>query len=154
MSAVRIVHMGLGPIGQAVARQVAQCRAFKIVGAIDVDPAKAGRDVGLVIGLARRLGITVQENAAATLRSAKPDIVVHCTSSSLARVMPELEAILAAKSAIVSTTEELVYPYHAHRRQATGARRRPSTDWPGVRESRCPEPVSTRAWRWTGCRYC
>jgi len=119
MSAIRIVHMGLGPIGQAVARQVAQCRAFKIVGAIDVDPAKAGRDVGLVIGLARRLGITVQENAAGTLRSAKPDIVVHCTSSSLARVMPELEAILAAKSAIVSTTEELVYPYHAHRRQAT-----------------------------------
>ena len=118
MPAVRVVHMGLGPIGQAIARQVAQSRGFKIVGAIDVDPLKAGRDAGLVIGLASRLGVAVQDSVAAALRAAKPDVVVHCTSSSLTRVMPELEAILAARSAIVSTTEELVYPYYAHRRQA------------------------------------
>ena len=43
---------------------------------------------------------------------------MHCTSSSLKKVMPEFEAILKAKAAVVSTTEELAYPGYTHIRQA------------------------------------
>ena len=46
--AIRVMHFGLGPIGTAVARQVATRRGFKVVGAVDIDPEKAGRDVGIV----------------------------------------------------------------------------------------------------------
>ena len=41
---------------------------FKIVGAIDVDPAKVGRDLGDVAGLTRRLGVKVQGDAAKALQ--------------------------------------------------------------------------------------
>jgi 4-hydroxy-tetrahydrodipicolinate reductase len=113
-----VLHFGLGPIGAAIARQIAGRPGFKIVGAIDVDPAKNGRDLGDVIGLGRSLRVRVRADAAQALESARPDVAVHCTSSSIQRVMPQLETILEAKAAIVSTTEELAYPYYAHARHA------------------------------------
>jgi hypothetical protein len=118
MPNIRVMHFGLGPIGAAVARQIAGRRGLQIVGAIDVDPAKTGRDIGDVIGLNRRMNLRVHENAAKALKSAKPHIVVHCTSSSIKKVMPELETILKAKAAVVSTTEELSYPGYTHIRNA------------------------------------
>jgi hypothetical protein len=118
MATIRVLHFGLGPIGASIAKQIAQRPGFTIVGAIDVDSAKVGRDLSEVAGLEKRLGIKVQSDAAKTLKSAKPHVVVHCTSSSLEQVMPQLEAILAFKAAIVSTTEELAYPFRMHERHA------------------------------------
>jgi 4-hydroxy-tetrahydrodipicolinate reductase len=118
MSAIRVLHFGLGPIGSAIVRQIAVRPGFKIVGAVDVDPEKSGRDLARVAGLKSRLGVAVQADAAKALRSAKPDVVVHCTSSSFARVAPQLETMLAAKTAVVSTTEELAYPWRTDARLA------------------------------------
>jgi 4-hydroxy-tetrahydrodipicolinate reductase len=114
MSDIRVMHFGLGPIGSAVVRQTATRPGFTIVGGIDVDPSKAGRDLGEVAGLQRRLGVTVREHAADAIASAKPDVVVHCTGSSLTTVMPQLQIILQAHCAVVSTTEELSYPARTH----------------------------------------
>src|SRR5512133_2008598 len=33
---IRVMHVGLGPIGAAVVRQVAERRGFRIVGAVDI----------------------------------------------------------------------------------------------------------------------
>ena len=117
MPKIRVLHFGLGPIGAAVAQQIAERPGFTIVGALDIDPAKTGRDLGQVIG-SKRIGVKVQSDAAKTLKAARPDVVVHCTSSSLVRVMPQLEGIIKAKAAIVSTTEELAYPFRTNRREA------------------------------------
>ena len=80
MPDIKVMHYGLGPIGAAIVKQVAARPGFKIVGAIDIDPAKIGRDVGDVVGLPRRVGAKVSDDAAKALKSAKPDIVVLCTS--------------------------------------------------------------------------
>jgi 4-hydroxy-tetrahydrodipicolinate reductase len=112
------MHFGLGPIGAAIAKQVATRSGFKIVGAIDIDPAKIGRDLGDIVGLPRRIGVKVSGDAAKALKSSKPDVVVLCTSSSIKKVLPQIEGILKTKTAIVSTTEELSYPSYTHVRQA------------------------------------
>src|SRR5215210_5087992 len=117
-TAIRVMHFGLGPIGAAIVKQVAARPGFKIVGAIDIDPAKVGRDLGDVVGLSKRLGAKVSAEPGKALKSAKPDVVVLCTSSSVKQVMPQLETILKAKVAIVSTTEELSYPGYTHIRLA------------------------------------
>src|SRR5215207_5579490 len=114
MSAIRVMPFGLGPIGALVATQIAQRPGFKIVGGIDIDPAKIGRDVGEVIGLTRRLGSKVSAQAGKALRAASPDVVVLCTSSSVAAVLPQIETVLKAKIPIISTTEELAYPGYTH----------------------------------------
>jgi 4-hydroxy-tetrahydrodipicolinate reductase len=112
------MHFGLGPIGAAIVKQVAQRPGFKIVGGIDIDPAKVGRDLGDVVGLTRRLGVKVSGDAARALKHAKPDVVMLCTASSIKKVMPQIETILKSKTPIVSTTEELSYPGYTHIRQA------------------------------------
>jgi hypothetical protein len=118
MPTIRVMHYGLGPIGAAIARQIAQRPGFKIVGGIDIDPAKEGRDLGDVVGHKKRLGVTVSSDAKKALKTAKPDVVVLCTSSSIKKVMPQIEEILKTKTPIVSTTEELSYPGYTHIRQA------------------------------------
>jgi 4-hydroxy-tetrahydrodipicolinate reductase len=115
---IRTLHIGLGPIGAAVARQCAARRGFAVAGAVDIDPAKAGRDLGEVIGLGRKLRVTVMDDIARAIKAAKPDAALLCTSSSLAKVMPQIEAVLKLKVPIVSTTEELAYPAGRNRRLA------------------------------------
>ena len=115
---IRVLHFGLGPIGAAIVKQVAARPGFKAVGGVDIDPAKTGRDLGDVAGLTQRLGVKVWSDAQKALKKLKPDVVVLCTSSSIKKVMPQIEAILKAKKPIVSTTEELSYPGYTHIRQA------------------------------------
>jgi hypothetical protein len=115
---IRVLHFGLGPIGVGVVKQVASRKGFKIVGAVDIDPGKVGRDLGAVAGLGRDLRIKVSNDARKALKASKPDVVVLCTSSSLKRVLPQIETILRAKVPIVSTTEELAYPTKANMKYA------------------------------------
>jgi hypothetical protein len=110
MATIRVMHYGLGPIGAAIVRQVAARRGFRIVGGIDIDPVKAGRDLGDVCEVGRKLNVKVSSDAARAIKTAKPDVVVLCTSSSLKKVLPQIEGILKARVPIVSTTEELSYP--------------------------------------------
>jgi hypothetical protein len=107
---IRVLHYGLGPIGAAVVRQVGARRGFRIVGAVDIDPAKAGRDLGEVANVGRALRVKVSNDARKAIKATRPDVVVLCTQSSMKKVMPQIETILKLKVPIVSTTEELAYP--------------------------------------------
>lgn len=118
MPSIRVLSFGLGPIGVGVAKQLAERPGFKIVGAVDIDPAKVGRDIAEFVGARRKLGVKVSDNAVKTIRATRPDVVVLCTSSSVKGLMPQLETILKTKTPIVSTTEELSYPGYTHVRQA------------------------------------
>ena len=106
---------GLGPIGAAVARQIASRKGFQIVGAVDIDRAKVGLDLGDVIGLDKKLKVRVTNDVAGAIKGGKPDVAVLCTSSSLKNIMPQIEGVLKKKVAIVSTTEELSYPVGKNR---------------------------------------
>ncbi len=109
------MHVGLGPIGAGIVRQVAARKGFTIVGAVDIDPAQTGRDLGDVCEAGRALRVKVTDDLARSIRASRPDVAVLCTSSSLKSVWPEFETVLKLKVPIVSTTEELAYPVKSHR---------------------------------------
>jgi 4-hydroxy-tetrahydrodipicolinate reductase len=111
---IRVIQYGIGPIGASIARLMRHKPFLEIVGAIDSDPRKAGRDLGEVVGAADApWGVLVSADAAPVL--AKPaDIVIHSTSSYLTSVMDQLLACVAAGLCIVSTCEELSYPFRKH----------------------------------------
>jgi hypothetical protein len=115
---IRVIHFGLGPIGAGVVRQVAGRKGFKIVGAVDIDPAKAGRDLGDVAGVGRRLKVKVSDDARKAIKASKPHVAILCTNSSLKEVLPQIESIVKLKVPIVSTTEELAYPTKGNMRYA------------------------------------
>jgi 2,4-diaminopentanoate dehydrogenase len=111
---IRVLQYGVGPIGASIARLMRQKAALEIVGAIDKDPAKAGRDLGEVADATDApWGVTVAADSARLL--AKPvDVVIHSTSSYLPSVMEQLLECLGAGCCVVSTCEELAYPYRKH----------------------------------------
>lgn len=111
----RVMLMGLGPIGAGVARQLHSRRNFRIVAAVDIDPAKVGSDLADVVDLGKRTGVRVEPDPVAAIRRARPEVAVLCTSSSLETVWPQIETVLGRRVPIVSTTEELAYPYRTHR---------------------------------------
>jgi hypothetical protein len=111
---IRAIQYGCGPIGVSIARLMHEKKAIEIVGAIDNDPAKAGRDLGELAGAADApWGVKISGDAEEVLGKSA-DIVIHSTSSSLPKVMDQLLACLDAQACIVSTCEELSYPYRTY----------------------------------------
>jgi 4-hydroxy-tetrahydrodipicolinate reductase len=115
---IRIIQYGLGPIGSAVARHVVERGGLKLVGGVDIDPAKAGKDLGLVIGLGQPLGCVVTEKLSQTLAQTPADVVLHTTSSYFELFMDQIIEILQTGLDIVSTAEELSFPWLANAEQA------------------------------------
>lgn len=118
MAIIKVLHVGLGPIGAAVVRQVAARKGLRIVGAVDIDAAKVGRDLGEVAGVGRKLNVKVMADLRKAIKAAKPDVAVLCTSSALRAVVPQFEEVLKLKVPIVSTTEELAFPTSGNNRWA------------------------------------
>src|SRR5262245_25771365 len=61
--AINVMLYGLGPIGAAVAGQIAARKGFRISGGIDTDPAKIGRDLGDVAGMGRQMKVRITNDA-------------------------------------------------------------------------------------------
>jgi 2,4-diaminopentanoate dehydrogenase len=111
---VRAIQYGIGPIGASILKLMREKEAIEIIGAIDTDPAKVGKDLGEVVGASDApWGIKVSGDAAGILEQSA-DVVMHTTSSSLPKVMEQLLAAMEVGSCIVSTCEELSYPYRTH----------------------------------------
>lgn len=107
---IPVALYGLGAIGLEVARAALARPGIRIVAAIDVDPTKVGQDLGHLCGL-EPAGVIVREDAR-DLADAR--VVVHTTGSFLADVAPQLFELLDMGLRIVSSTEELAYPYLRH----------------------------------------
>jgi 4-hydroxy-tetrahydrodipicolinate reductase len=111
---IRAIQYGIGPIGASIAMLLREKKSIEIIGAIDKDPAKVGRDLGEVVGATDApWGVKVSNNAEEVLSQAA-DIVMHTTSSSLEKVADQLIECLKAGSCVVSTCEELAYPYRTN----------------------------------------
>jgi len=111
---IRVIQYGVGPIGASIARLMREKAAIEIIGAIDTDPAKVGKDLGEVVGASDApWGVKVSGDAASILEQSA-DVVMHTTSSSLPKVMDQLLAAMEVGSCIVSTCEELSYPYRTY----------------------------------------
>jgi hypothetical protein len=111
-SKIRVVSFGVGVIGREVVRHIIKKQTWiELVGALDNDPKKVGRDLGDVVGLGKELGITISNDPKALFSDTKVDVVIHTTSSHFAEVCPQLEGIVGYGVDVVSSCEELSYPY-------------------------------------------
>ena len=111
---IRAIQYGIGPIGASIVKLLKEKESVDVVGAIDADPAKIGRDLADVVGASDGpWGVKVSGDARGVLDQSA-DVVMHTTSSSLPKVMDQLLACLDVGSCVVSTCEELSYPYRTH----------------------------------------
>ncbi len=111
---IRVIQFGLGPIGGLMVRHVLEREGLELVGSVDVDPAKAGKDLGDVIGLGRRLDMQVCARLPEMLAKNRAEVVLHTTNSYFDLFKSQIIEILEAGLDVVSTSEELSFPWIAH----------------------------------------
>ena len=111
MEKLRLVLYGVGAIGSQIAKFLLEKEGVEIVGAIDVAKEKVGKDLGEVLALGRRLGVTVSDDPETVLSKVEARVVVHTTTSFLKQAYPQIAKAIEHGVNVVSTCEELSYPY-------------------------------------------
>ena len=108
---INVIVYGLGSIGMEVARALLEKDDLEIVAAVDKDVAKVGMDVGKLIGWGKEMGIRVSDGLGDISKTANPYLVLHTTASSFKDVYPQLSELAEAGMDVVSSSEELSFPY-------------------------------------------
>ena len=110
---LRILHVGLGPLGLRIVRDLHASGRGVVVAAVDPAPQLHGRPLAALVP-----GSDPAVVIAPDLESIDPrlrlDAAIVTTVSDLTAAAPTFRAILARGLAVVSTCETLVHPWTAH----------------------------------------
>ncbi len=111
MEKINVIIYGCGVMGQRVAEALLDKESFEIVGAVDIAPELVGKDLGEVIDAQKELGVKIESDADALLSRTNAQAVVLTTTSHLGSVLPQISQCVNAGLNVVSTCEELSYPW-------------------------------------------
>ena len=111
MEKIKVISYGMGAVGGLIAKFLLEKEGVEIVGVVDVAKDKVGKDLGEVLGLKQKVGMKISENLESVLKKTKADIAIHTTSSFLKDTCPQIASILKQGVNVISTCEELSYPY-------------------------------------------
>jgi hypothetical protein len=107
---IRVAQIGIGPLGREMTRSIHARPNMEVVAAVDTDPRLHGQDLGELCSLGP-LGIPVAPSARSVLRSSRAEIALLTTVSDLSVILPQIEEILEQGLPVVTTCEELTYPW-------------------------------------------
>ncbi len=87
-----------------------------VIRTVDHDPQKVGQDIGVVAG-GRLHGMTVVPTVGDVgMTGTSTKFALHATASELETVWPQIKELLDRGFSMVSTCEQLAYPWHRHPR--------------------------------------
>lgn len=109
---VPVVVMGLGFIGQEIARAALANEELELIGAVDKSPSLAGKKLGDIIGVP--CAVKVSATIAQAVGRRKGVVLLHATGSKLPQVTDQLLEALSHGMHVVSTCEELAFPWFNH----------------------------------------
>ncbi len=107
---ISIAQFGLGPIGMETLKLAAAKSWVRILGGIDIDPGKIGRDLGDLTGMRTLRGRRVYGSLEDLLKAGKPDIVFHTAVSKFKAAFAQVEPMARRGINVVSSCEELLFP--------------------------------------------
>ena len=111
---IRVVQYGTGKMSVYTMRYVYE-KGAEIVGAIDVNPAVIGKDIGEIMGTENKgINVVSVNEAEEMIKQTKPDIVIVTTMSLIKDVNEAL--MLCAKLGVnaITTCEEAFYPMNSN----------------------------------------
>ncbi|MES0120197.1 hypothetical protein NKK52_30145 [Mesorhizobium sp. C277A] len=105
---MRIIQYGVGAMGGLMLRLLARRSDVTIVGVVDNDRNKIGRDLGDLLQEPALTGIQVSPPE--TTNQMKADIALHATTAFAAEAYPVIKSLIARGINVVTITQELFFP--------------------------------------------
>lgn len=109
----RILHVGVGPLGQRILSDLIERDLGHVVAAVDPSPSLAGNSLASVVPTANP-NVRIVPTLADVEDWDQVDCAIVSTSSDLRSCAQTFRDLLTHGKAIVSTCEELVYPWLRH----------------------------------------
>ncbi len=106
---IPVIHYGLGPIGQAIGRTVAEEPRLVSVGAVDIDPHLQHHKLHEICDA--ELPELPIVGSLADVKAPEGAVVLQATVSRLSQARDQLMEAIARGYNVVSTCEELVWPW-------------------------------------------
>lgn len=76
MKDVNVIVYGVGSVGSGIVNTLRSRKGVKLVGAVDIDPEKIGKDVGIVAG-GEPIGVIVTDDARELVQTVKADVALN-----------------------------------------------------------------------------
>lgn len=111
MDKIKVIIYGCGVMGSQIAQAILGKKSFEIVGAVDIAPELVEKDLGETFDQAQKLGIVIEKDADMLFSKVEAQAVVLTTTSHLKDVFSQITHCLNAGLNVISTCEELSYPW-------------------------------------------
>lgn len=108
---IKVVVIGLGPIGIETCKLVLQKKSLHLVAAVDIDPKKNKRDLSTTIKSKRHLEIPVFENLELALKKFHVDVAILTSKSKLPDIQEDIFLCIQNRVSVISSCEELLFPF-------------------------------------------
>ncbi len=110
MKNYRVIQVGLGPLGSKIAQFIQARACATTVAAIDRKAELLGKDLGELTGGAPT-GLHIRDDLGNAIRETRPDVAILTTVSDMLRITPQIEELVAMGIPVITTCEELSYPW-------------------------------------------
>ncbi len=114
MKNIKFIQIGFGPIGQQIVKFAMEREAVDVLAVVDIDKDKQGKDISEFLGT-QGTGITITGDLEKTISQMDFDIASISTVSSFERVAQTVKLCLEHGKNVISTCEEMLYPFISHR---------------------------------------
>ncbi len=110
----KFISYGLGAIGLEILKALLLKKEFELVGAVDLKDEYLNRNIGDLIEK-KNFGIKIKKNVN---DFGSCDVVIHSTQSRMNDTFPQFIGLLENGYNVISTCEELFFPYHFHKNES------------------------------------
>lgn len=111
METIKVVQVGMGPLGKKIANFIAERNNVETVAAVDKNPENIGLDIAQTYGDQQLTGVVIESDFGTAVKDKQIDVAILSTFSDMERVTAQIEEIVAHGIPVVSTCEELSYPW-------------------------------------------
>lgn len=106
---VKVIVLGTGQMGSAIARLLLQKSGISLVGVFGRRAHRAGMDAGDAIGLKRSLYMPVSVDLDRLLDETQPDVAIQATCSAISDAVTEINTLVQHNVNVISIAEEMAY---------------------------------------------
>ncbi|MDN5201145.1 hypothetical protein QQ008_07225 [Fulvivirgaceae bacterium BMA10] len=111
MKNIKIIQVGMGPLGTKIAEFIKNREGLTTVAAIDKNPDLVGKSLKELNEVLSD-DIKISDDLVEAVQHRKPDVAVLTTVSDMERITAQVQEIVSLGIPVVSTCEELSYPWN------------------------------------------